>query len=363
MPDAELTGRHSGLSNLFDDCVGLRSDNRLVLVIESTHETYYDRDVAATVADAARARGARVRCIPAPVVEAPTDLPSHFLKAISNADHTVFLARLGDQLRFDALPGDGCKTMCYTLDGDLLASPFATLPYQAMVQLADELESILGSSQRWRIRCPLGTDVSGQSVATDWQRSPDAGSMKRFPIMTFRPVSASSMDGRVALSRWLIGTGSRLYRPYALNLSSVVFARVEQGRIVGFEGKSTDVNAIKAHYEQVAKRYGLNRDRVHSWHVGLNPGTFYRGSPEADLMRWGGIAFGAPRYLHFHTCGDEAPGEICWSVFDATVEVDGKALWRDGAFQFTQHDRFSRLSAAYPALSEAYAHARTDIGV
>lgn len=363
MPDAVLTGRHTGLANLFDDCIGLKTDDRLLLVVEAAEEAYYDRTVVATVAEGARARRAHVECIPAPVVEDPSDLTPDFLEAISKADHTVFMARLGDQLRFGALTGNGSKTMCYALDRELLCAPFTTLPHKAMLQVADEVESVFASGHGWRIRCPLGTDVRGESLPKDWRTPSGSAGMKRFPMMTFQPVPADSMHGRVALSRWLIGTGSRLYRPYALNLSSLVFARVEHGRIVGFEGKSRDVNSIEAHYEHVAKRYGLNRDRVHSWHVGLNPGTFYSGSPEADLMRWGGIAFGAPRYLHFHTCGDEAPGEICWSVFDATVEVDGKALWRDGAFQFTQHEHFSRISAAYPALSEAYAHARTDIGV
>ena len=363
MLDDELTYGLRGLSSMFDDCIGLKADDRLLLVVEAAQETYYDRAVAATVADGASLRGAQVQCIQAPVVADPTDLTADFLEAVSSADHTVFMARLGDQLRFGSLPGAGSKTMCYTLDQDLLGAPFATLPYQGMVQLADELDSIFESGQRWRVRCPLGTDVSGRSLAADWQKPQATGAMKRFPVMTFRPVSADSMDGRVALARWLIGTGSRLYDPYALKLTSVVFAQVEQGRIVGFDGESSDVASIKAHYDHIARRYDLNRDRVHSWHAGLNPGTFYSGSPEENLMRWGGIAFGSPRYLHFHTCGDEAPGEICWSVFDATVEVDGQALWRDGVFQFTEHGRFSRISTAFPALLEAYAHVRTDIGV
>ncbi len=364
MPDAVLTGRHNGLANLFDACIGLKTDERVLLVMEALKKDTSTDHVAAAIAEAAHRAWASKIHPGAGCLKTRATLTPEFLNAISQAPTTPFFWPVSVtscvSMRCRVMVARPCAT---PLIRNYCAAPFATLPHRGMVQLADELESIFGSSQSWRIRCPLGTDVSGESVATDWRSPPEAGSMKRFPVMTFQPVSAGSMDGRVALSRWLIGTGSRLYRPYALKLSSVVFARVKQGRIVGFEGKSRDVNSIEAHYEHVAKRYGLNRDRVHSWHVGLNPGTFYSGSPEADLMRWGGIAFGAPRYLHFHTCGDEAPGEICWSVFDATVEVDGKALWRDGAFQFTQHEHFSRISAAYPALSEAYAHARTDIGV
>jgi hypothetical protein len=32
------------------------------------------------------------------------------------------------------------------------------------------------------------------------------------------------------------------------------------------------------------------------------------------------VAFANPRYLHFHTCGNYAPGEIAWSLFDVKVE-------------------------------------------
>ena len=66
----------------------------------------------------------------------------------------------------------------------------------------------------------------------------------------------------------------------------------------------------------------------------MNPGAFYPVRATADLERWGKVAFANPRYLHFHTCGNYAPGEIAWTLFDASAEFDSRPLWVDGAFTF-----------------------------
>ena len=39
---------------------------------------------------------------------------------------------------------------------------------------------------------------------------------------------------------------------------------------------------------------------------------------------------GSPKFLHFHTCGDYAPGEICWMVENHSIVIDGEPLWKDG---------------------------------
>jgi hypothetical protein len=353
----------AGVANLLDTCVGLNDGDRFVLVAEAASQGYYDGIAAAAVADGARRRGAKVQTVRAPVLEDPSTIPREVLAAIDGADHTVFMARLGDQVRFRTLPGQGSKTMCYALDAGLLAAPFAGLNHKGMEILQNRLEAALLTARHCRIRCPLGTELEGSLTAPHQNAPNPSGSMRRFPVMTFQPVPADGLSGRVALARWLMGTGSRLYRPYSLTLRSVVFARVEGGRIVDFDGDAEQVARVKSHYDWVARRYGLDRDRVHSWHLGINPGTFCTEAPEHNLLRWGGIAFGAPRYLHFHTCGDEAPAEICWSVFDATVEIDGDAFWKDGRFRFSQRPEIQTALENYEGLSDAYADARTDIGI
>ena len=51
-----------------------------------------------------------------------------------------------------------------------------------------------------------------------------------------------------------------------------------------------------------------------------------------DLERWGqGRLRQSTRYLHFHTCGNYAPGEIAWTLFDASAEFDGvPKFWENG---------------------------------
>ena len=57
----------------------------------------------------------------------------------------------------------------------------------------------------------------------------------------------------------------------------------------------------------------------------------FEGSRDANPDLWSNTIFGSPGYLHFHTCGDYPPGEICWMVAAPTVTADGRAIWRGGA--------------------------------
>jgi hypothetical protein len=128
----------------------------------------------------------------------------------------------------------------------------------------------------------------------------------------------------------LAGTGSRYYEPYGLRIDEPVFAIVEGNRLVGWEGPASIVARVRAHYADIAARFGIAGDFVHSWHAGIHPGCAYQGDALDNLERWSGSAFGNPRLLHFHTCGAYAPGEICWNVVDATVLIDGVAIWQNG---------------------------------
>jgi hypothetical protein len=72
--------------------------------------------------------------------------------------------------------------------------------------------------------------------------------------------------------------------------------------------------------------------------------------------------FASPRYLHFHTCGDYAPGEIAWSVIDTTVTLDGTPYWQDGRFVFLDREEVRALLADFPGCETAF-EMRTDIGL
>ena len=95
-------------------------------------------------------------------------------------------------------------------------------------------------------------------------------------------------------------------------------------------GNPNDVSNVENHYQYVSKLFNINEKTVHSWHAGIHPGVIYESPINENPDRWSNNVFASPKYLHFHTCGDYAPGEICWMISNHTVKIDGKALWDNG---------------------------------
>lgn len=356
IPALDRAGR-----NLFERCLELRAGGRLLIVAEPPAAGYYDAALPGAAAASARALGVEVETVEAPVTDAVGSVDPALLERITRADAVLFLARLGDQLRFAPAEGGGRRAMCYALDLDMLASAFGGADHRGLLALKTSIDRAVASAARVVVSCPLGTRLVGSA------RGEDAGggdvSLRRFPMAVFRPVPAAGFAGRVALSRFLVGTGSRRYRPYALPLRSVVFAHVAGGRVQGFEGDRDEVARIEAHYADIAGRFDIDGGAVHSWHAGIHPGCAYRRRAEDDLERWGGAAFGNPRILHFHTCGAYAPGEICWNLFDATVELDGAALWEAGRLRPGRLDGGPALLAAWPDLAALVEAPAREIGL
>jgi hypothetical protein len=82
-----------------------------------------------------------------------------------------------------------------------------------------------------------------------------------------------------------------------------------------------------------------------------------------DPVRWSNTVFTNPRFLHFHTCGKIPPGEICWMVVDATVTIDGVALWENGRLY---PERFAETKAVLdfaPELAKSYANPCKQVGL
>lgn len=352
-----------GARNLLLNCVGLRRGERLLLVREDSRHGYYDDAAPQEVEEQARGLGAQVETVTAPLIEGPEDFPQEVAAAMAGADHTVFFSRIGDQVRFLALPGGGTKTMCYALDAGFLGSSFCRLPHGLLEEIKRRFERALARAGEWRITCPLGTDFSGSFAAGSAEsEAAEDFSLKLFPVTTFRPVGCGTMSGRVALAHWLMATASHSYEPFEVMLEEPVFAVIEGGRIRDLEGRPDLVARVRAHYDMVAATFGLDRDIVHSWHAGINPKTFYPRPAAGELERWGGVSFGSPRYLHVHTCGDYAPGEIAWSLFDATVLIDGETYWQDGRFVFLDRPEIRGLLDDYGLPPDAL-EPRHDIGI
>jgi len=351
-----------GARNLLVDCVGVEAGQDILIVSEADDD-YFDPAVGQTVTSMARALGAEVRCIRSPLLKGPAAFPDALVTAMEQADHTIFLSRIGDQMRFRDLPGPGSKTMVYALDAGLLGGEFATTPHGLMCDLLVRLEAELETAEEWHMTCPLGTDVRGRFARGQQEAVEDLDfAVNLFPVTIHRPVACRAVQGRVVLEHPLVPTGTHIYEPFALMLDSPVTVIVEDGRIVGFDGDVEVTARVREHYQKVAGEFGLDPYVVHSWHSGINPKTFYGDRRHDDLERWSNVAYASPRYTHFHTCGDVCPGEIAWTLIDASITVDGVPYWQDGEFVFLRRPEIRALLAAYPGTEGAF-DMRWDIGV
>ena len=352
-----------GAKNLLVGCADVRAGQEVLIVTEDDSDVYYDALAPAHVARVATRMGARVHAMRVPTIGGPERLPGVLAAAIAAADQTLFFSRIGDQLRFSPLAGGGTRTMCYALDADYLASEFCTVPQDAMYEVLEALEGVLAAASEWRITCPRGTDLRGScEFATSDAAGPAGFTLLNFPIGTFRPLSCTNMHGRAVISDWLAPTGVHIYEPDHLILDDTITVVVENGRVTRYEGARETVDRVRRHYERVASSFDIDPDVIQSWHAGIHPQTYYSRPPEENLWRWANLTFSSPRRVHFHTCGGRAPGEISWSVYDATVEVDGDRLWCDGRFEFLDRDEIRTRLSRYPDTVALY-EMRADIGV
>jgi hypothetical protein len=365
---SDLSDPRAGARNLLVGCVGLSVGERLLIMREEGPGGFYDPAVSEYIAEEARRLGADVQLCPAPAADGPETALEGLMVAMTGADHIVFLSPIGDRLRFRQIPGEGSKTMCYALDLALLGADFCRVPYALMHQVHDHLVAVLAETRRWCITCPLGTDVTGEMIPLASSPPGAVGSdgaltftLTLFPVMIFPPLSCAAMTGRVVLSRWLTTTATHDYEDDVVPLDAPVTALIDRGRITGFEGPAEVVRKVTEHYARVGGRFDVDSSAVGSWHTGINPRTFYAGRADDNLARWGIVAFGSPRYTHFHTCGD-TPGEICWSLFDTTISFDGTSYWRDGRFVFLDRPEVRALLSTYPGAERAF-EMRWDIGL
>ena len=358
--DAELApDLGEAARNLLLNCAGLTPGQRLLIVFEGPELGWYDRETPLAVANEARRLGTAPTMLE--VGDPAKGKDARVEEAISAHDIIVFFARIGDQDRFaDPSPGKTC-VMCYARDAGMLASTFGRTPHQALVELKLAVNAILFSAGMIEISCPLGTAISGGLSQAARTEGKDVG-IRRFPMGVPQPVDAAGFSGQVALARYLTPTGSRVYDPAFLKIDRPVIAEVTSGRITGYSGDHADITGVRKHHQSVADRFDIDGNVVHSWHAGIHPGCAYTRTAAENPDRWSNTVFGNPRFLHFHTCGDYAPGEICWMVLDPTVLVDGRALWEKGRLRADAFTQSRRCLDTWPELASLFTHPSDQIG-
>lgn len=358
MPDANIT---KGAQNLLSNCAELKDGDRLLIVVEDASPHYYHPALASAITATAREMGIRVEQRKVPFIAEVTAPDQALQKAMASADRTLFLARMGDQLRFSETLVKARPVVSYVLDTDMLGSAFGWAHHRAFVALKDRLNAALANARHIRVTCPLGTDYEGPGTGLP-DAAPDV-SVARFPMSVFTPVCASTYSGQIAQAGFLTGTGSTYYAPYTVALDGILVVHFEKGRITGFSGSRADVSCAKAHYAAVARQLGIDADCVHSWHAGIHPGCAYQQQAAASPERWSGAAFGNPRILHVHTCGHYAPGEISLNIIDPTIALDGVHVWDSGRLYPQRVDGGAEILAKYACAALAFSNPARTIGL
>lgn len=359
MADTDASLKRGAL-NLLSNCANASAGETLLILHERPELGYYGPGLAEAIARTARDIGLHVRSREVPFTERVDGVSPELAAFLATSDHVLFLARLGDQLRFQTMPPGARPIVSYALDAEMLASPFGTAPYHAFVALKAAIDARLAEAREIRVTCPLGTDFKGR---LDSAAAPGDATVRRFPLSVFTPLAASGFSGRVAVARFLVGTGSQYYRPYHLPLESTLFAELEGNRLAGWDGPAGLVAAAQRHHEFVGSQFNIDANFVHSWHAGIHPGCAYRMPANQNYERWSGGAFGNPRLLHFHTCGAYAPGEICWNIVDPTITIDDRVIWKHGRIAVDEHPAIDEVLQRYPDVAALFQDPAQDIGL
>ena len=346
--------------NLLINCAGLHPQSTLLVVHESHELGWYDEALVKVILAAANRIGIETHTLE---VGAPGNQRSQEVRAaMQRCDCTLFLSRIGDQDRFAEPPPNKTIVMCYVRTLDMLISNFAATSYQAMLEMKLALDQLLNQARQIEISCPLGTHCNLRPEPRQSSAKHDV-TLQRFPMGVVTPIEANRLSGRVALSDYLTPTGSRVYEPANLALTEPVFAIVESGCIEGFEGAPQVIAEIEQHYRLVSELYEIDASFIHSWHFGIHPGLSYQQSAASNPDRWSNTVFNHPRILHFHTCGEYPPGEICWIVKDPTIVLDGKPVWENGIPQLDKFETTRSCLEKWPELQALYTQEPGAIGI
>lgn len=358
-PHPDESALRAGADNLINGCVGDVSGKTVLLICEDPTLGWYDDKAPAMVAEQLLEKGATVKTL---TVGMPQNDPvDEIQNAMMSMDEVIFFSRIGDQDRFDADNNLPHSTMSYARTASMLGGAYGRLNHRAMMMMKDAINEVMLNAVHIKVTCPQGTHFEGTPQNTKAEGSEVV--VSRFPMGVPQPVLANGFEGEVKLFRYLTPTGSKVYTPEFLELDEGVTVQFDGNCITGFTGSDDIVAKIDEHYNHVAEMFDLNAFNVDSWHAGIHPQMYYDDSMTNDPSRWSNTVFTSPRFLHFHTCGDTPPGEICWMVLDPTVIIDGVALWEDGRLH---PERFTSTNAVLdfaPELAVAFNTPCTQVGL
>jgi hypothetical protein len=340
-----------GADNLLLNCANTKIGDRVLILHEDPALGWYDLAAPQAVADACHRLGTPVFMKQVPGPDNSSD--KGFTDLFTFYEIIIFFARMGDQDRFeDPAPGK-TVVMSYIRDAEMLASPYGTIHYQALVDLKEAVNEVFLSAEDISVTCSSGTDFSGFTTA-DYKRSARDVGVRRFPMGVHIPLTSANFGGKIALNTYLTPTGSKVYEPAVLDIPSTVMAYFAAGEITSFEGPNDSVKTVQDHYNHVADLFDLDWKLVDSWHAGIHPGLSYQAQASDDPDRWSNTVFTSPRFLHIHTCGHYPPGEVCLMVHNPSITVDGTVIWKDGVMKLEDFPQAAACLDKWEDLKNSY---------
>ncbi|MCP5087162.1 MAG: hypothetical protein GY952_10215 [Rhodobacteraceae bacterium] len=321
-----------GAKNLLLNCAHARSGEKILIVGEVAENTYFEPKLCKDVADAAELLGMKPEILMVAPGSDADHFPASVTEGMQRSDRTIFLSRLGDQVRFSNEQAKKRTVMSYTVTRKHLAAPFGTADFDTLGKVHDLLVDLIRNSQSYRITADCGTDLSCR-INPDASKAITEFAVELFPVMIFPPVHFHQTNGIFVISHFTTSTSTRAYEGSVVIVDEAVRVTVKNARMVGFDGPEALVSRLKTQFETAAALTGGDPYLLNSWHTGINPNTFFEGDPLDDLEYWGVISYGSPRYTHLHACGHN-PGDVAFHLMDATISFDGTPLWDRGRFVF-----------------------------
>ena len=182
----------AGARNLLLSCAGVKPGERILLVGELDEYAYFDPELCDDISRVAKSIGIESTIIRTKTVSSASQFPAEVSDAMAGVDKTIFLSRLGDQVRFIKEAGATTNVMCYTLTRKHLGSAFASMHYKSMRKLHDQLVADILASSSYRIEAACGTRLTAQLNRKP--NSIESGlsefAVELFPVMTFPPITA-----------------------------------------------------------------------------------------------------------------------------------------------------------------------------
>ena len=264
------TGIQAGADNLLVQCMAVERGDTLLIVTEPPERSFYDPRVAEAVAERSRQLGVRTRVLEARLASGPDDVPTDVARAMRGADHTLFLSRLGDQIRFSDEQGSGRKTISYTRDLDYLGSRFGCTPFHLFQDVHDRLLEFIRSARSYSITSASGTDLIGEVGDHEQRSMVTPFAITCFPAVICPPLRCVNLTGRLVLERFLMST--------SVNMDS---------RLRGNDGKYA-VDVIPRRRESMGFRTDASRKLVNRTRMRC-PASSERRSPLTTPSRRAGM--------------------------------------------------------------------------